>query len=38
VVKTGAQWRWLLHDLPLWPVVHRQSEQWVAAGCFESLV
>jgi transposase len=21
IVRTGAQWRWLPHDLPPWPVV-----------------
>lgn len=38
VVKTGAQWRWLPHDLPPWAAVYQQSQRWVAAGCFEAIV
>jgi transposase len=38
IVRTGAQWRWLPHDLPPWYVVYQQSRRWVKAGVFESLV
>jgi transposase len=38
IVRTGAQWRWLPHDLPPWPVVYQQSRRWMKAGVFESLV
>jgi transposase len=38
IVRTGAQWRWLPHDLPPWPVVYQQSQRWMKAGVFESLV
>src|SRR5262245_2080000 len=38
IVKTGAHWRMLPHDLPPWPVVYQQTQRWVAAGCFEALV
>jgi transposase len=38
VVRTGAQWRWLPHDLPPWPVVYQQTQRWLKAGVFESLV
>jgi transposase len=38
IVRTGAQWRWLPHDLPPWPVVYQQSQRWIKAGVFESLV
>jgi transposase len=38
IVKTGGQWRWMPHDLPPWPVVYQQSQRWLAAGCFESIV
>src|SRR5215475_5431383 len=38
IVRTGAQWRWLPHDLPSWPVVYQQSQRWIKAGVFESLV
>lgn len=38
IVRTGAQWRWLPHDLPPWHVVYQQSRRWMKAGVFESLV
>ena len=38
VVRTGAHWRMLPHDLPPWPVVYQQYRRWLAAGCFESIV
>jgi transposase len=38
IVRTGAQWRWLPHDLPPWYVVYQQARRWVKAGVFESLV
>jgi transposase len=38
VVKTGAPWRWMPNDLPPWPVVYQQSQRWVRAGVFETLV
>jgi transposase len=38
IVRTGAHWRMLPHDLPPWPVVYQQTRRWLAAGCFETLV
>jgi transposase len=38
VVRTGAPWRWLPHDLPPWQAVYQQSQRWIKAGVFESLV
>lgn len=38
IVKTGAHWRMLPHDLPPWPVVYQQMRRWMAAGCFEAIV
>jgi transposase len=38
IVGTGAQWRWMPHDLPPWHVVYQQSQRWIKAGVFESLV
>lgn len=38
IVRTGAQWRWMPHDLPPWYVVYQQSRRWVKAGVFEALV
>jgi transposase len=38
IVKTGAHWRMMPHDLPPWPLVYQQMRRWMAAGCFEALV
>ena len=38
IVKTGAHWRNMPHDLPPWPVVYQQTRRWLAAGCFENIV
>jgi transposase len=37
IVKTGAPWRWMPHDLPPWAAVHQQAQRWLAAGCFDAL-
>jgi len=38
IVRTGAQWRLLPHDLPPWPAVYQQARRWLAARCFEAQV
>jgi transposase len=38
LVRTGAQWRMLPHDLPPWPAVYQQTQRWLAAGVFEAIV
>src|SRR5262249_816917 len=38
IVRTGAPWRWMPHDLPPWNVVYQQSQRRIKAGVFESLV
>jgi transposase len=38
IVKTGAHWRMMPHDVPPWPVVSQQTRRWMAAGCFETIV
>jgi transposase len=38
IVKTGAHWRMLPHDLPPWPTVYQQMLRWEDAGCFEAIV
>ena len=38
IVKTGAHWRNMPHDLPPWPVVYQQTRRWLAASCFENIV
>ena len=37
IVKTGAPWRFMPHDLPPWAAVYQQAQRWLAAGCFEAL-
>ena len=37
IVRTGAHWRMMPHDLPPWPVVYQQTRRWLAAGCFKTL-
>jgi transposase len=38
LVRAGAPWRLLPHDLPPWRVVYQQTQRWIEAGCFESMV
>src|SRR5687767_15114070 len=37
VVRTGAPWRMLPHDLPPWEAVYQQTRRWLAAGVFETM-
>ena len=38
LVRTGSPWRYVPHDLPPWHTVYEQTQHWIAAGCFQSLV
>src|SRR5689334_12247297 len=38
MVRTGATWRMMPHDLPPWYIVYQQTQRWLAAGCFEAIV
>src|ERR1700674_5159689 len=38
IVRTGAQWRMMPHDLPPWSIVYQQTQRWLKAGCFEAIV
>jgi len=38
IVKSGMQWRMMPHDLPPWRVVYHQTQRWIRAGCFETIV
>ena len=38
LVRAGAPWRMLPHDLPPWPAVYQQTRRWLAAGSFEALL
>ena len=38
LVRAGAPWRMLPHDLPPRPAVSQRTRRWVAAGCFDDMV
>jgi transposase len=38
IIKTGAQWRQMPHDLPPWPAIYQQAQRWLASGCFDVLI
>jgi transposase len=38
IVRAGAPWRLVPHDLPPWYTVYQQTQRWVRAGCFEAIV
>jgi transposase len=37
LVRAGAPWRLLPHDLPPWAAVYQQTQRWLKAGCFEAI-
>jgi transposase len=37
IVKTGAPWRAMPHDLPPWAAVYQQTQRWLRAGVFAAL-
>ncbi len=38
VVRTGAHWRMVPHDLPPWTAIYQQARRWLAAGAFAAIV
>jgi transposase len=38
IVRTGAPWRMMPHDLPPWAAVYQQAQRWLKAGVFEAIV
>src|SRR3954471_11028965 len=38
LMRTGAQWRMMPHDLPPWAAVYQQTQRWIRAGVFEAIV
>src|SRR3954464_2711122 len=38
LLRTGAQWRMMPHDLPPWAAVYQQTQRWIRAGVFEAIV
>jgi len=35
IVRAGASWRMMPHDLPPWHTVYQQTQRWIAAEVFE---
>lgn len=38
IVRAGAPWRMLPHDLPPWEAVDQQTQRWLKAGVFAAIV
>jgi transposase len=38
IIRAGAAWRMMPHDLPPWHTVYQQSQRWLKAGVFEAIV
>ena len=38
LVRAGATWRLIPHDLPPWEIVDQQTQRWLRAGVFEAIV
>jgi|SRR5215207_6310142 len=38
IVRAGAPWRMLPNDFPPWEAVYQQTQRWIAAGVFETIV
>jgi len=38
IVRAGASWRMMPHDLPPWHTVYQQTQRWLKAGVFEAMV
>ncbi len=38
IVRTGSPWRYMPHDLPPFAAVFQQTQRWIRAGVFETMV
>ncbi len=38
IVRSGAEWRLMPHDLPPWHTVYQQTQRWLKAGVYEAVV
>jgi transposase len=38
IVRAGAAWRMMPHNLPPWPTVYQQRQRWLQAGVFDAMV
>jgi len=37
LVRSGASWRLMPHELPPWHTVYQQTQRWLKTGCFEAM-
>ncbi len=37
LVRTGASWRMMPHDLPPWSAIYQEMQRWLKAGVFETM-
>jgi transposase len=37
IVRAGAAWHMMPHDLPPWHTVYQQSQRWFKTGVFETM-
>jgi transposase len=37
LVRAGASWRLMPHDLPPWEAIYQQTRRWLRAGVFEAI-
>jgi transposase len=38
MVRTGASWRMIPHDLPPWHATYEQAQRWIRAGVFTQMI
>ncbi len=38
IARTGVQWRYMPHDLPLWPADYQQTRRWIDAYVFGAII
>jgi transposase len=38
IIRAGAPWRMMPNDLPPWFTVYQQTQRWIAAKGFETMV
>ena len=36
MIRAGAAWRMMPHDLPPWAAVYQQNQRWFKTGVFEA--
>lgn len=38
MVRTGSPWRYIPNDFPPWEAIYQQTQRWISAGVFETMV